>query len=321
MAALAPQHNSTVEECISRLLSRAENPRGLKSKDLHGRIVSAVEKYVFKDDEKAGHAEIIEFIDSLRADDLCLIIACEKGDENAWGDIVLNFDSSVKSAAYKFAKNKEDAEDLAGSIWAELHGLKTDDEGKTKGKLAYYSGKGSLAGWLRAVTNQLAIDQFRKMKRLVQTEDDREFENLAQDSAEKSDSKTVVSASENPEEIFSEHEAQKDILESIHGSIAGLADEDRLLIKLYYFDDLKLKDIAGTFGYHEATASRKLVRVQKAIRKGVEKELKAKHGWNDQEVKKYLSESAEKIGVSLEKLFSAVILVAILQEIVNSGVL
>ncbi len=321
MAMLAAKHKTTVEECISRLLSRAEDSRGLKTEDLQARIVSAVEKYILRDDERAGHPEISEFIDSLRADDLCLIIACEKGDETAWGDIVINFDSSVKSAAYKFAKNKEDAEDLASSIWAELHGLKLDAEGKTKGKLSYYSGKGSLAGWLRAVTNQLAIDQFRKMKRLVQTEDDREFENLAQDSSEKSEFRTVVSATENPEEIYGEQEAQKDILESLQNTIASLGDEDRLLIKLYYFDDLKLKDIAATFGYHEATASRKLVRVQQEIRKGVEKTLREKHGWNVEEVKKYLTDSAEKLGINLEKLFTGLIVITLLQELVSSGVL
>ncbi|NNF00385.1 MAG: sigma-70 family RNA polymerase sigma factor [Pyrinomonadaceae bacterium] len=321
MATLAAKHKTTVEECIVRLLSRAENSRGLKTVDVESRIVLAVEKYILRDDEKAGHNEISEFIDSLRADDLCLIIACEKGDETAWGDIVLNFDSSVKSAAYKFAKNKEDAEDLASSIWAELHGLKLDAEGKTKGKLSYYSGKGSLAGWLRAVTNQLAIDQFRKMKRLVQTEDDREFENLAQDSAEKADNKIVVSASENPEEIFSDSEAQKDIVDALHKAIAGLKDEDRLIMKLYYFEGLKLKDISETFGFHEATASRKLVRVQTEIRKSVEKVLSEKHGWNQNEVKKYLTESAEKLGMNLETLFALLIVFWIVQESVGGFVL
>ena len=321
MATLAQKHKSTVEECIVSLISRAENPRGLKKGDIRPRIVSAVEKYILRDDENAGHTEISEFVDSLRADDLCLIIACEKGDETAWGDIVLNFDSSVKSAAYKFAKNKEDAEDLASSIWAELHGLKLDTEGKTKGKLSYYSGKGSLAGWLRAVTNQLAIDQFRKMKRLVQTEDDREFENLAQDSAEKADNKIVVSATENPEEIFSETEAQKDIIDALQKAIAGLKDEDRLIMKLYYFEGLKLKDISETFGFHEATASRKLGRVQTEIRKAVEKVLSEKHGWNQNEVKKYLTESAEKLGMNLETLFALLIVFVLVQEFARGYVL
>jgi len=321
MATLAQKHKSTVEQCIVSLISRAENPRGLKKEDLEPRIVKAVEKYILRDDEKAGHTEISEFVDSLRADDLCLIIACEKGDETAWGDIVLNFDSSVKSAAYKFAKNKEDAEDLASSIWAELHGLKLDTEGKTKGKLSYYSGKGSLAGWLRAVTNQLAIDQFRKMKRLVQTEDDREFENLVQDSAEKADNKIVVSATENPEEIFSETEAQKDIVDALQKAIGGLKDEDRLIMKLYYFEGLKLKDISETFGFHEATASRKLGRVQTEIRKAVEKVLSEKHGWNQNEVKKYLTESAEKLGMNLETLFALLIVFVLVQEFTRGFVL
>jgi RNA polymerase sigma-70 factor (ECF subfamily) len=320
MTSLAPKHEPTVRECIARLLSRAENARGLKSEDIEPRITGAVQKYIFRDDETAGHAEIKDFIDSLRADDLCLIIACEKGDETAWGDMVLNFDSSVKSAAYKFAKNKEDAEDLAGSIWAELYGLRVDKDGNKKSKLAYYSGKGSLAGWLRAVTNQLAIDQFRKMKRLVQTEDDREFENLAQSSSEKADNKMVISATENPEDIYSEAEAQKDIVGALQKAIADLEDEDRLMMKLYYFDDLKLKDIAKTFGFHEATASRKLVRIQSAIRKTVEKTLQDKHGWNDGEVKKNLTETAEKLGMNIEKMFSAILFLIFVQEIIVSFV-
>ena len=79
MASLAPKHKSTVTESIARLISRAENSRGLKLVDLEQRIVSAIEKYILRDDENARHSEIKEFVDSLRADDLCLIIACEKG--------------------------------------------------------------------------------------------------------------------------------------------------------------------------------------------------------------------------------------------------
>lgn len=321
MDSISPKHKSTVTDAIANLLSRAENSRGLEISDLQTRIATAVEKYVLRDEPNASKSEVKEFIDSIRADDLCLIIACEKGDETAWGDLVLNFDQTVKSAAYKFAKNKEDAEDLAGSIWAELHGLKLNKEGKKKSKLSYYSGSGSLAGWLRAVTNQLAIDQFRKMKRLVQTEDDREFEVLAKDSSEKTDFQTVVSASENPEEIFSEAEAQKDITEALTVAIAELKDEDRLMMKMYYFDDLKLKDIANTFGFHEATASRKLVRIQSEIRKSVEKSLAEKHGWEEQEVKKHLSTTASKLGFSMEKLFSVLLFLMLVQESFWSAVL
>ena len=141
--------------------------------------------------------------DEIRADDLCLIIACERGDEGAWEDLVANFDSTVKSAARKISSNNEDAEDLASSIWAELYGLRQDADGNKKSKLAYYSGRGSLAGWLRAVVSQLAVDQFRKQSKFVQIEEDREFENLANEAAG-SDSNHFGSHTENPEELFSE---------------------------------------------------------------------------------------------------------------------
>lgn len=320
MTSIAQKYLATIEESTVRLAARAEDKRGLTAADVLPRISDAVEKYLLRDDESAGHAEIAEFIDSLHADDLFLIIACERGDESAWGDLVVNFDSTVKSAAWNFCKNREDAEDLAGSIWAELHGLKQDADGKVKGKLSYYSGKGSLAGWLRAVTNQLAIDEYRKMKRIVQIEEDRVFENLAQDSSERKEYQAVVSATENPEQIYGETEAQKDIMRALLQAIEDLKDEERLVMKMYYYDGLKLQEIADTFGYHEATASRKITRVQTKLRRSVEKLLGDQHGWSEAEVSRHLTDSAEKLGISIEKLFVLLAVFGILQDVAGTAV-
>ena len=312
----AEKYKATTSEAIARLISRAENSRRLEITDLLPRINKSLEKYVFKTDASAGNAEIKAFVDEIRADDFCLVLACEKGDAAAWEDLVKNFDATVKSAARKICGNNEDAEDLAGSIWAELYGLK---EGKSK--LAYYSGRGSLAGWLRAVTNQLAIDQFRKMKRLVQIEEDREFENLAQDSSEKTGNNLVVSQTENPEEIFSEKQTAKDVAAALKQTINQLEAEDKLILKLYYFDDLKLKDIGATLGFHEATASRKLARMQTEIRKSVEKILRSERGWSEDEVKRNLSDAASKLGINLEKMFTILIVLTLVQEFFEHGVL
>ena len=314
MISIAEKHQNTVAEAIAQLISRAENSRGLQIKDLSARIFKSLEKYLWRDNENASSLEIKEFIAEIRADDLCLIIACENGVEAAWDDLVKSFDATVKAAARSISKNAEDAEDLAGSIWAELYGLKHDKSGKLKSKLSYYSGRGSLAGWLRAVTSQLAIDQFRKMKKLVQIEEDREFENLAQISSEKTGNETIVSKTENPEEIFSASETEKDISAAFKQAIAELEAEDRLILKLYYFDDLKLKEIGATLGFHEATASRKLVRVQTEIRKSVEKILQKKHGWQQEDIKRHLSDAASKLGISFEKLFTLLLVLTLVQE-------
>jgi predicted DNA-binding protein YlxM (UPF0122 family) len=94
-----------------------------------------------------------------------------------------------------------------------------------------------------------------------------------------------------------------------------LETEDRLIIKLYYFDDLKLKDIGNLLGFHEATASRKLVRIQQDLRKSAEKKLAEKHGWKPEEVKKHLAESASKLDISLEKMFGLLIFAALMQDL------
>jgi RNA polymerase sigma-70 factor (ECF subfamily) len=317
----AEKHKDTIDEAIGRLIARAENSRRLAAADLESRITAALKKYLFKDNENASGADIKSFVDEIRADDLCLIIACERGDETAWSDLVKNFDSTVKSAARKYAKNAEDAEDLAGSIWAELYGLKRDAQGNIKTKLAYYSGRGSLAGWLRAVTNQLAVDQFRKESKFVQIEEAREFENLANESSENSDNVKIVHGSDNPEENFSAKQTQKDVSEALKQAIEELGAEDKLILKLYYFDDLKLKDIGAALGFHEATASRKLVRIQTEIRKSVERILQAQHGWQREEVKRYLADAASKLGVSFEKLLAIFVIAALVQDIVGAGVL
>jgi len=315
------KYKNTIDEAIARLILRAQSSRGLEAANLRERITKTVEKYLLRDDENASGADVKSFIDEIRADDLCLIIACERGDEKAWEDLVRSFDSTVKSAARKFAKNAEDAEDLAGSIWAELYGLKKDADGRLKTKLSYYSGRGSLAGWLRAVTNQLAVDQFRKDSKFVQIEEAREFENLANESSENSDNNSVVTKSENPEEKFSAKQTQKDVSEALKQATSELGAEDKLILKLYYFDDLKLKDIGATLGFHEATASRKLVRIQTEIRKSVEKILRSRHGWKQEEVKRYLSDAASKLAISFEKLLAVLIIAALVQENIWQGVL
>ena len=314
MSAVPAKHQQTIDDAISYLISRAADKRGLSADDLKPRVEAALTKYFFSRSIEPDRNAVKQFVDEIRADDLCLIIACEKGDEKAWEHLVANFDSTVKSAARKISPNNDDAEDLASSIWAELYGLRQDAEGNKKSKLGYYSGRGSLAGWLRAVVSQLAIDEYRKQSRFVQIEESREFENLAEESSNHTGNDRVVHHADDPEELLTREQTTRDVSLALKHAVEQLEPEDKLVMKLYYFDDLKLKDIGAMFGYHEATASRKVVRIQSDIRKLVEKKLRADHGWNESEVKRYLSETASKLGITVEKLFAALVLMAMLQD-------
>jgi len=313
-SAVVEKYRNQIEESIARLLARAVDSCRLEIADLRERIEKSIEKYVLRSGENAPFTEIKEFIDALCADDLCLIIACEKNDEKAWDDLVKNYDGTVKSAAGKISNNAEDAEDLTSSIWAELFGLKHDKDGKLKTKLSYYSGRGSLGGWLRAVVSQLAIDGFRKESKFVQVEESREFERLANDSAENSDNLKVNQASANPEDEFTAKKTRKDVSTALKKTISNLDAEDKLILKLYYFDDLKLKDIGACLGFHEATASRKMARIHAETRKSVEKMLVKDFRWTLEETKRHLADAAAKLDIGLEKMFALLLCAAVVQE-------
>ncbi|NMV11918.1 hypothetical protein HKB26_01575, partial [Vibrio parahaemolyticus] len=105
----------------------------------------------------------------------------------------------VKAAAARLAYNQDMAEEITSSIWSELYGLKADAMGRKPGKLAYYSGRGSLASWLRAVIAQMAVDKFRENSRFVQFSDESQ-----NDSHEETNSADIVSTIPNPEQEFAE---------------------------------------------------------------------------------------------------------------------
>lgn len=321
MSLIPEKFGDVIDAGVMRILSRAETPRGVTADVVRTRIIRSLEKFYARSGNAPDRAEIVKFTDEVRSDDLCLVLACESGNEQAWSDLVANFDATVKSAARKMSSNNEDAEDLAGSIWAELYGLRQDAEGNKKSKLSYYSGRGSLGGWLRAVVSQLAVDEFRKQSKFVQIEEDREFENLAESASNNSNNDQVVHHADNPEELFTQKQTTADVTGALSKAIDSLDAEDRLILKLYYFDDLKLKDIAATFNYHEATASRRLARIQTDIRKAVEKQLRNDNGWTEKEVKTQLADAAAKIGLSFEKLLAAFLVISVLQEIYERGVL
>jgi RNA polymerase sigma-70 factor (ECF subfamily) len=290
-------------EGAGRLLGRATDNHGLTAETLTPRVKSAVDKYILRDDPKASADVIQDFIDKLQADDLCLIVACEQGNQKAWTDLVERFSATVRSAARSASSNEEGAEDLAQSIWAELHGLRVREDGKPAGKLAYYSGRGSLAGWLRAVVAQLAIDQHRKQSRLVQTEEDADFDRIIQHGQDEA-TWSGHGASPNPELQISAKLAGAQMQKALAESVKQMSSEDRLLVKLYYFDGLRLREAGAVLGVHEATASRRLTRIHAELRQQVERLLIEQEGWTQPETARAFSEVALNLDSDIEPLLA-----------------
>lgn len=287
-----------------RALARASNARSLDLECLTRRLRVVTDKYIFKHDPAADAAAVNGFLDGLHADDLCLVLACERGDDHAWNDLFEGYGATVRSAARSASSNEAMADDVAQSIWAELHGLKSRDDGKPGGKLAYYSGVGSLGGWLRAVVGQLAIDQHRRQTKLVQAEEDSDLDRMALDDADGNGDGAYQPAT-TPEDLLSINLASADVEKALGQALADLPDEDRLLMKLYYFDGLRLKEAGAVLGVHEATASRRLTRIHGEVRQKVESILMKEHGWTKAEAARSLSEVAAHLQTDVEPMLIA----------------
>jgi RNA polymerase sigma-70 factor (ECF subfamily) len=290
-------------EGVRSLRARASDDRSLTDDSLLPRVRAVVQKYLLRDDPDAPAQDIKEFIDKLQADDLCLIIACEQGNQDAWSELLERFSATVRSAARSASSNEEAAEDLAQSIWAELHGLRVREDGRPAGKLAYYSGCGSLAGWLRAVVAQLAVDQHRKQSRLVQTEEDADFDRMIQHGQE-DNNWPGHSGALNPEVEIANRQAGTEMQKALARSIQSLSAEDRLLVKLYYFDGLRLRAAGAVLGVHEATASRRLTRIHADLGQQVENILIEEKGWSKSETIQAFSDIALHFEAAIEPMLA-----------------
>jgi hypothetical protein len=92
--------------------------------------------------------------------------------------------------------------------------------------------------------------------------------------------------------------------EALATSMKELSDEDRLLVKLYYFDGLRLREAGAVLGVHEATASRRLTRIHGELRDHVERTLIHRHGWTKAETESSFAELALHLETDIEPILA-----------------
>jgi RNA polymerase sigma-70 factor (ECF subfamily) len=195
--------------------------------------------------------EIQELYSTLRVEDLALARACSDGSERAWEVFMHRFREKLYDIAGYIAKESSAARELADSLYADLYGTTTRD-GQRVCKLASYTGRGSLEGWLRTVLTQEYVNRYRKQKRLVSL--DEESEEGEQFAAQEQEPTAVV----DPRIEVATDEA-----------LAALPAEDRFALAAYYLDGRTLAEIARMLSVHESTISRKLDKLAKSLRKQI----------------------------------------------------
>jgi RNA polymerase sigma-70 factor (ECF subfamily) len=227
--------------------SRADEV-GLSREQFCGILKEIAAKYL---PEGAAAGERQELYRSLRVEELSLARACAAGNERAWEVFLTRYREKLYDMAAGIAREYSASRELADALYADLYGSE-NRTGQRVSKLASYTGRGSLEGWLRTVMAQQFINRYRQQRRLVSLEEESEGGRQF--------------AAPNPEP---DPPADSRLGAATDEALAELTSEDRFLLSAYYLDGRTLAEVARMVGVHESTISRKLEKVAKSLRKRI----------------------------------------------------
>jgi RNA polymerase sigma-70 factor (ECF subfamily) len=216
---------------------------GLSPAEFSAILIEVSDRYVPGADDR----ELASFHRSLKVADLALARSCAAGREAAWDYFVIRYRAKLYEAGAAIARDESVGSELADSLYTDLFGTRQTDGGERISKLASYTGRGSLDGWLRTVLAQEYVNRYRAERRTVP------FDESVQAAAPANDSIPVDPRLE----------------QATAEAIAELPAEDRLTLAAYYLDGRTLAEIARMMCVHESTISRRLDRVASALRKNI----------------------------------------------------
>ena len=245
--------SAAVQSAVTELLAELHAKSGCEQIGLARESFSAILCDVATKYLPAGNteAEARTFLLTLRVEELALARACAAGHNSAWEVFLTRYREKLYQSALRIAREDSAARDLADSLYAELYGT-TTREGERVSKLASFTGRGSLEGWLRTVLAQEFVNRYRRTKRLVSL--DEESEDGGQFAAPE------------PEPVIS---ADSRLESATDAALASLESEDRMVLAAYYLDGRTLAEIARMLGVHESTISRKVDKLAKSLRKKI----------------------------------------------------
>ena len=165
------------------------------------------------------------------------------------------------------------AREIADALYAELYGVNSP----RRSLLLSFSGRSSLATWLRAVLCQRFVDRVRAQRRLAPLP--------AEDLAELR------------EPIDPNRGRYVELVRQALGRAIGkLEGRDRLRLSYYYVQELTLAEIGRLLNEHEATVSRQLTRTRRELRQAVERELRDEAGLTEAQIADCLASVAADPG-------------------------
>jgi RNA polymerase sigma-70 factor (ECF subfamily) len=185
--------------------------------------------------------------DEGHAGDVYLACACALGDEAA----LRAFDRHFLAEVPRFIGRIESSPDVADELVQALREFLLVPPPGGRARIAGYSGRGSLGGWLRV----MAVRRLHRMRR-------------GKSPDRQSDARVVerlVAADPSPEVAALRARHGAELAAALGRAIASLAPRERALLKMHILDGLSIDKLCVAFGVHRATVARWIARLRQRV--------------------------------------------------------
>lgn len=176
--------------------------------------------------------------------DIEIIERILKGNTNAYTLLVDKYKKYVFTIAYRYTKNREDAEDVSQEIFIKIYK-----------HLGSYKGEAKFSTWIYTIITTSCISFLRKRKTLIATTVDYELENAQVDIHSNVTNKNIE---------------KREKFNHLQNAIKLLEEEDALILTLFYQFDSSIQDLASILKIEPNNAKVKLHRARLKLKQKIE---------------------------------------------------
>ena len=221
----------------------------------------------------------------VQAVDLLIALGCRRGDERALAAFDARFGTDVDLAIKKSPSLGVAPDEFRQLVRTRLFVNEPD----RPAKIASYSGRGPLKGWVWVTAVRLVVDLARQSTPDRPEGDDRVFDRLP--GALDLETEVIRAAS------------RHDLNEAMKRAFSRLEVRDRNLLRQRYVHDLSGDKIAQLHGVHRATAFGWIEDARKTLLKRIEEELGGRAG--NRELASLLAALGSRLDISLRAVMTS----------------
>nr|WP_316629172.1 sigma-70 family RNA polymerase sigma factor [uncultured Brevundimonas sp.] len=223
-----------------------------------------------------------ESLAALRAGDLYLTCACSGGDQAA----LLAFDSrymrEIELALSRMRISSSQVDEVKQLVRQKLF---VPDRGRP-GRIVDYSGRGDLRRWVRSIAVRTCLNQMRKGKRELPTQDDRVFDAMS-------------ARGDDPELAYMKQRYRNEFRQAFVQALDSLTDRQQNLLRYHHVDELNIDEIGAIYRVHRVTAYRWLEKARSALVVKTQKALRAQLNVEQRELESIMRMIRSQLHLSL----------------------